>query len=378
MVYLSVHPQVYNSLCSIFLHLSQNVLHDDILIEFDGDWAASGLLFILYRMISSLFQVTKGPTRMSDSEGEDFPIEEVKTLIHGCENFVRTRLTSLQEQHKSETDAIKQRLNVLEEQEEDIQGLRKRIKILEEDNDSLHKENKALSDRLEATPNCKCRELFQCYKSVGEKVFAEGKESSPTLAGPTAQQIDTEIFTASHLTTSTISSDMADDNVSQQIDTSYPDNSDTVTVEKFQALKDRVLPSKSANEPVITICSTPKSTPIVYTSLDEVPEDFRADLQRFYKRRSSCATKERLNDLQRAFIAYTIDNNSSLTPTRIADKCIGNGVYRRMWNKNFCPPDVKGDFRKYLVNKIKNMMTRKAFQDDVLSQASRLDTSDDI
>ena len=97
---------------------------------------------------------------------------------------------------------------------------------------------------------------------------------------------------------------------------------------------------------------TPRQAKILQT-FNDVPLELRQKIEGYQVKISSMAIKEKMNDVQLAYIRYYLENETSdkVKTLEKAKVLIQKGVQNNFWAHDFCPSGAM-DFYPYMKQKL--------------------------
>jgi hypothetical protein len=294
-------------------------------------------------------------------ECEEFTARSVgeckKAIIDECNEVIDVSLTTKYRE-------LEEKMNAgFETMSKGISALEKTIAGKDKEIDHLHWQLRHIKD-IES--RCKCRDLITAFINTGriilagqDLVFHDDPAANLTIETTTESTTDELQHTSDGESPFTVSSPRGNA-------TSTPRHHD----ETMETNPSVVVLSDSYISRVIESSAT---NPI-FTTLEELPYDLREGLMPFFKAKAVQATKEKLSDLQRAYVKYFLNRcDSTATPTVMAQSLYNNGILDRIWPLGFLPSGVQ-DFLKYLKQRIKNEQGQKRLKTLSESQSKRLKT----
>ncbi|XP_062574289.1 uncharacterized protein LOC134236129 [Saccostrea cucullata] len=132
---------------------------------------------------------------------------------------------------------------------------------------------------------------------------------------------------------------------------------------RVETLESEVESGKGVKRKLIEEESEEEEEEEVALSVDDLKEDMREKVEEVLEGITYRPEKEKVSQLQLAYIHYWVGVQETNTPTKLVDiqKLIEEGVRDRIWAPEW-KPDIKGDFALYLQEKVKNIVKKKRAQ----------------
>lgn len=304
------------------------------------------------------------------------------TEIDSQKNEIKTLKREMKELKSANDKKIEdcvRKLKTLAELENKVQEQETEIERQTREIQNLNHELKQSKDK----EPCRCQDLYEAYVTAGKVVFSDRKlvlidsplntsetemlnvdVSTPLVCG-TATFPSTAPIDSGRVVAERISSDSTPRVIVERLSTPavFQDASFSGTTGCSIAAPMEISPTAieegmASIQP--SVCSRlfgvqGLETSPIYTDIEELPEEMRNKVNQYFEKRSTQATKEKLSDLQRAYIRWFLasEEMKGISLGASARQLLDKGVSDRIWTSTYCPAGC-ADFHKYLKQRIKN------------------------